>query len=501
MLRSILSRACLVAPTVFLLAGGPEDDVISGTVTVRMLPGVPVQSLIDQFAVNNQALGLELALVDTIPGRGIHLLQFDPTGLDDVQLDALEDQFDVDCVDPPDPACPYAAMLTWGEALYEGQAPEGRTGTFWLSLDPGAPETLFTDQYAAGLLGLPQAQQTASGNGIVVALIDTGIDAQHPLMAGRIVAGGIDFVDGDPLPAEGAGGTMSGHGTFVAGLVSLVAPGAKFLPIRVLDANGLGDNWTIARGFFYAIDHGVEVINASLGSTYRSDAVEDALDEAKAAGITVVCAAGNQNSDVPEYPAMFVEDGQPLAIAVVATDDFDVKAVDSSYGIDVSLAAPGTRVLLAQSPPEIDLDRSVISALPGGGFGAWEGTSMSTALVSGAAALIRAQHPQWPTPEVPLAEISTVIRSAISDVPVSVYIDGSNPGYEGQLGRRLDVAAAVAMGPPEPALGDLDGSGAVGMSDLLALLAAWGQVHSSADLDGDGLVGINDLLILLGAWG
>ncbi len=498
MSRPLFACACLVAPAVLVLAGGPgppdEDEVISGSVIVRMLPGTQVEAFIDQFAAINLPLKLELTLDDSIPGRGIHLLHFDPAGLDEDQFDALEDQ--IDCSGQ---ACPYTGLIAWGEFLYEGEAPEGRTGSFWFSLDSGPP-SLFTGQYAAGLLGLPEAQQVATGNGIVVALLDTGIDAQHPLFAGLIVEGGIDFVDGDALPAEAAGGTMEGHGTFVAGLVNLVAPQARFLPIRVLNHNGVGDNWTIARGLYYAIDHGVEVINASLGSTYRSEAVEDALNEAKAAGITVVAAAGNQDNQVPEYPAMFVEDGQALAIAVVATDDFDVKAGFSSYGAEVALAAPGTRVVMAQGPPPVDLDRSVISALPGGGFGAWEGTSMSTAFVSGAAALIRAQHPEWPTPAIPLAEISTVIHTAI--VGATTPIDEANPDYPGLLGSgRLDVAAVVAMGPPQPALGDLDANGVVGMSDLLALLAAWGQVHSSADLDGDGLVGISDLLILLGAWG
>jgi subtilisin family serine protease len=121
---------------------------------------------------------------------------------------------------------------------------------------------------------------------------------------------------------------------------------------------------------------------------------------------------------------------------------------------------------------------------------------MATPLVSGAAALIRSQHPEWP------ADISTTnsIRLALRNTAVN--INAQNPQYAGELGHgRVDIGAAVQLGPPTPALGDLNNSGAVDVDDLIAVIVAWGQVHSSADLDGDGQVEVDDLITVILNWG
>ena len=217
-----------------------------------------------------------------------------------------------------------------------------------------------------------------------------------------------------------------------------------------------------------------------------------ALDEAELLGIVVVAAAGNcgstlDDSDYRQQPAQTSE-----VIAVAATNDVDIKGDFSNYGEDIVLSAPGTLALIGNTP---DPGKSIISTAPGGDLAYWEGTSMAVPLVSGTAALVRAQHPQWPATESTAINVRTILE--VTATP----IDAQNPAFEEMLGAgRLDAGAATAAGPPAPALGDLNADGAVTVLDLLIVIGAWDLTHSSADLDGDGRVGILDMLVLLGQW-
>ena len=137
--------------------------------------------------------------------------------------------------------------------------------------------------------------------------------------------------------------------------------------------------------------------------------------------------------------------------------------------------------------------------MPGGGYAVWRGTSFSTAFVSGAAAIVRAQHPEWPDASTPLDAIVPAIEEVL--FASAVPLDGLNPAYEGMLGAgRLDCAAATLLGPPQPRPADLDFDGVVGAADLALLLGAWGS-SGPGDLDHSGTVGAADLALLLGAWG
>jgi thermitase len=274
----------------------------------------------------------------------------------------------------------------------------------------------------------------------------------------------------------------------VAGLITLAAPEALLLPIRVLDDEGRGDMWALTRGLFHAIDRGVEVINLSLSSTYNSEAVEEAIEEARELGIVTVAAAGNCDREEPrEYPAM-----RSNIFGVAATDDDDRKADFSNYSDRLLLSAPGAMAFLNGDPAP---DRSIIATVPGGGYAHWEGTSFAAPFVSGIVALVRGQHPEWPATESTFDQLEAILTGTAED------IDDENPQYEGQLGDgRIDAAAAVALAGPAPQLGDLDGNGVIDVTDILLLLDAWGQVHSSADLNGDGVVGVDDLVTLLGGW-
>jgi subtilisin family serine protease len=170
--------------------------------------------------------------------------------------------------------------------------------------------------------------------------------------------------DGDSIVDEGYG-----HGTFVAGIVALVAPGARILPQRVLDSDGRGNVFTVAEAVYDSVAEGADVINMSFGTTgaVESKVLTEALKAAAKAGVVLVAAAGNDGSRVKHYPAAV--DG---VLSVGALDAGGTGlAPFSARGDWVDLAAPG---------------QDVTSMLPCG-YGTWSGTSMAAPFVAGAAAL------------------------------------------------------------------------------------------------------------------
>lgn len=295
------------------------------------------------------------------------------------------------------------------EANAQHRSPEARANMPWAIGNPDA----YTAQWALRAMRLDAAQRLSGGEGVRVAVLDTGIDADHPLFAGRLLPG-FDFVDFDNDPAEtrSGGGNSRGHGTHVAGLVALAAPAAKIMPVRVLDNEGVGNAWVLAEALLWAVDpdgnpatdDGAHVINLSLGSLSRTrimaaigailsckpsvpdDPIEDrsdpgyAFDAARCAsgqGAVVVAAAGNDGSpQVNEYPA---SEGAYGLLAVGASHSQRRLADFSNSGSWIALAAPGA---------------AVTSSMPGGTYATWSGTSMASPLVAGVAALLRAREPQ-----------------------------------------------------------------------------------------------------------
>ena len=481
--------ASLATIAAHVSAGGiamGEDPPVPDEAIFRLAPGV---SLATELAALDQQFPGTL-LVGEIASRSTYKVMV-PPGTNPVALqNALLQQAN-------------AGLLLWGELNYEGQAAEGKSESIWTSqLSIGAPQYL--QQYASPLLGLAAAQQSSQGQGVLVAVLDTGVDFTHPALAAAQAVGGASYVPGAGLGDQGDGidndgdgsiDEMVGHGTFVAGCVLLVAPQARIVPITVLDSEGVGDTFSIAEGLYHAIDRGVQVINCSFGSTYKGEAVEDAVDEAMAKGIVVVGAAGNLDQEEPkEFPALISD-----VLGVGATDNMDIKAPFSNYNDKLALCAPGDSKLLGGGL--FDPSKSVISALPGGGFGVWNGTSFSTGFVAGAAALVRAQHPGAP------GDLTTVALVTNRLLDSAVRIDELNPLYEDMLGAgRLNAAGAVASGPPAPATGDLDNDGQGDGADLGIMLGAWGPCPVGGamcigDLNLDGAIDGADLGALLAVWG
>ena len=312
----------------------------------------------------------------------------------------------------------------------------------------------YAAQWAGAAIGLPRAQAAASGRGVTVAVLDTGIDLAHPALAGRLLPGW-DFVDGDADPSETAQPSQAGygHGTHVAGLVAWVAPGARILPLRVLDAEGQGHAWVLAEAMLHAIDpdgnpatpDGAKVINLSLAGLAPSqlmrtidqlvncavpepgspaDPLVDTSDAgynddrqrcATQGGAVVVAGAGNDgSSSLRTWPA--AESAYGL-IPVAASTAQGRLAPFSNSGNWIALAAPG------------DL---VTSTVPGGGYATWSGTSMATPLVAGAAALVRERFPQLAPRDVARCLVASGDKLLGSRLP------------------QVDVAAALARLAADP---------------------------------------------------
>lgn len=197
---------------------------------------------------------------------------------------------------------------------------------------------------------------------IVVAVVDTGVDASHPFLSGRVVSG-YDFVGRDAVADDKAG-----HGTHVAGTVVDCTPGTdiKIMPVCVLSSRG-GYSTIIAQGIRYAADHGAQVINLSLGGGHSSY-VDRAVAYALARGVTVVAAAGNENRNTAYVCPAHIRQ----VITVAAADSEGKRAGFSNYGAAVDLAAPGV---------------GINSSVPGG-YESWQGTSMAAPHVSAASALL-----------------------------------------------------------------------------------------------------------------
>jgi len=495
----------LFVPSVMLApvgAGQPTSDgILTGEAIVRVRP----EATIEQFLAAFNQTWPGTTVLDSIPAQKIYRLQLPPEAVGG-EIDVVEPQLAQFINEGKRPVA--GKPLAWAELNWTGEAPEGRTGSVVVTAIDGGQS--YDAQYPINVLGLSSAHGSSTGLGTVVAVLDTGVDASHPMLAGRVLTQqGYNFVTksavtndaGDSIDNDGDGLTdeMAGHGTFVAGLVLLVAPDAKILPVAVLDTDGVGDSFEIAEGIYFAVERGVEVINLSLGSTYKSAAIEDAVEYAKSFGIPVVSAGGNQNSgqEFEEFPA-----SASNGFGIAAVDQNDIRAPFSNYNDNFLLSAPGTSALTGSNPGDYVPGESIVSTLPNGNFGAWEGTSFAVPLVSGTVALIRAQHPEWM-----IAGGGPITLEGIYDsielrlINSSVNIDSLNPQYAEELGAgRLATDAAVALGPVAPVLGDLNANGVVDQLDLDIFNTQWGLVHSAADFDGSGHVDVPDLRILLSNW-
>ncbi|GAA0795715.1 S8 family serine peptidase [Spirilliplanes yamanashiensis] len=283
---------------------------------------------------------------------------------------------------------------------------------------PNDPE--FYRQWGARTMRYPAAWEATSGSSsVTVAVIDTGVNA-GPELAGAMVPG-YDTYSNDSNPADThlmEGGIS--HGTTVAhqigagGNEGIGGAGGcwtcRIMPVKVLGPGGRGSNFTVAEGIRWAVDHGADVINLSLGGPEHTDYLQEQIAYAIDRGIPVVAAAGNEGTTQRQYPAAY-----PGVISVAASDENERRFAFSTYGSWVTVAAPGS----------VQVQRSDKA------WTAIYGTSFASPLVAGVVALGRSR-----SPEATPAQLTQALTSTTVAVPGRYVATG-----------RVDAAAAVTALP------------------------------------------------------
>jgi len=275
-------------------------------------------------------------------------------------------------------------------------------------------------------IGMPSAWGITTGStDVVVAVLDTGYERTHEDLETVPITSRRNIRTGTRNVTDGYG-----HGTHVAGTiasstnnglgVASMAPGVTIMPVKVLDANGYGYWSDFLDGVDWAVAHGADVINMSLGSYLSATQIanwQPTFTAAWEAGTMVIAAAGNNNNNTLFYPASFAK-----VLSVSATTNSDLKAPFSSFGPAVDVSAPGV---------------SIASTYRNNKYYAMSGTSMATPHVAGLAALIRSLHPEFT-----LAEVETAIKATALDL--------GDPGWDRYFGHgRIQAPLALAWEPPD----------------------------------------------------
>jgi thermitase len=340
--------------TIYVQAASTTKDIVPGQIIIKLretqnLSFDKIQSMQNQFSFN---------IIDENSKHGYQLLQFSAySNLNDI-MEELKNN-------------PYVEKVEFNHLIKADYVPN---------------DCYYEFQWGLNVIKAANAWDIVKGNNSVkVAVLDTGVNSLHPDLFGKVIAGR-NFVDDlDPLNTD----DCHGHGTHVAGIIGAtmennvgiagLASGVTILPVKVLDSEGIGNAWSVAKGIDYAVASGAKIINMSLGSYYGSGIIQDAVNNALQKGAVLVAAAGNEGISHVSYPAAY-----PGVLAVSALNALDNLAGFSNYGTQISLAAPGESILSTYGGPGADPDHP---------YKYLSGTSMAAPFVAGLAALILSEDP------------------------------------------------------------------------------------------------------------
>ncbi|MEB3329248.1 MAG: S8 family peptidase [Candidatus Sericytochromatia bacterium] len=402
-----LLTSCLLASTLTLAACGSASAPRQAAgrqadwTTLRAVPGEILVGFPPGQARRGAAAtarGLGLRLVREIPSIDVAVMR--ASGPVQAALRALRAQSGVVFAEPN--AVESLPPLRRDEEPAPSPAPQG---------DPLADK-----QWGLSKIEAKAAWRVTRGvPETVVAIIDTGIDYNHPDLAGRVIKGR-DFANNDDDPMDG-----HAHGTHCAGIagasadngigIAGVAPGVSLMAVKVLSDGGSGSTDAVCSGIVWAADHGAQVISLSLGGPGGKQAKQAAVDYARSKGAVVVAAMGNNGANVAVYPG-----ASKGVIGVGATTAEDTRASFSNFGTWISVSAPGHQIL---------------STVPNGGYAAYSGTSMATPHVAGLAGLVRSAYPG-------------LEAEAVADAIQQGATDLGAPGFDPQFGHgRIDAGRTL----------------------------------------------------------
>jgi subtilisin family serine protease len=395
-LSMLLCSLTLAAQNKFVLVTSPSK--------VQDVCGRHSLSQLDQFSSSSGMTGTYLVTTTSV----------DPAIATDLDVQSFESDNDLGVMELS--GTTQGSLLQSANSVVDqlpGRAPVTYFGATVANYYVSQPASTLTR------LGAVQSESGLSGAGLLVAVIDTGVDPKHPALVGVLVPG-YDFVhntvggselvdlstdqlaslsqsntsilDGQNLVQLNSftmailsqsntsildGGPKSfGHGTMTAGLVHLIAPNAKIMPLKAFTADGGSDLYNIMRAIRYAADNGANVISMSFEIAQSSPGLQNAIQYALNKNVTIVAASGNDGQQIMVYPA-----GYNSVIGVGSTSNEDSKSTFTNFGTNaIYVAAPG---------------EGVITTFPGGHYAAGWGTSFSAPLVAGEAALVLQARPSY----------------------------------------------------------------------------------------------------------
>lgn len=279
-------------------------------------------------------------------------------------------------------------------------------------------------QWNLPLIGMEKSWDVSEGSSdVIVAVVDTGIDMDHPEFKGKLVEG-YNVLDDSSKPQDD-----NGHGTHVSGVIAAKTNNkdgiagmtwkSKLMPVKAIGADGSGSAVDIAQGIYWATDHGADVINLSIGNYTSSAALKEACRYAYEHNVVMVAASGNDATDQPSYPAAFEE-----VLSVAAVDHLKERADFSNFGDYVDVAAPG-----------VDIPSTYIYS----DYASLSGTSMACPHVAALAALVRSVHPGMKN-----RDVMELIRNSAQDL--------GPPGHDQLYGYgMIDVNGTLRQLHTEPA--------------------------------------------------
>lgn len=339
----------------------------------------------------------------------------------------------------------------------------------------GVPnDPMYGKQWNLRSINVEGAWNQTKGDGVTVAVIDTGVSKVPDLQKTKFVPG-YDFVNDRTLANDD-----NGHGTHVAGTIAQstnneygvagIAYEASIMPLKVLAASGGGTVSDIAEAIKFAADNGADVINMSLGGGGESQIMKEAINYAHNKGVVIIAAAGNSNQNAAGYPARY-----PHVIGVSATDSAGEKAPYSNFGAGVDISAPGG-ALKGQNEAGGILQETINPEVGKSMFASFQGTSMASPHVAGVAALIKASGIEDPE------EITNILKKSarvVKEDPLNHFGAG-----------QLDAAAAV----------ELAAKGQITFRDFFRWLYNNGYLNPGFWLDGGAVALLPKLAMVLGSY-